>query len=283
MRWYRKYSPVYEKPYQQAPGNVFDEIKEKVDRINQTEAPLVSVVAIAHNEEKHLLGCLWSICDNITEFPFELLVVDNASTDGTAALLKRLNVRRTEETRKGPGFARQRGLEEARGKYHLCIDADTLYPPHYIQTMTSRLMTGKPAAVFGLWSFIPDDRHPRAGLFFYELLRDIHLRIQYIKRPELCVRGMSFGFPTRTARQYGFRTDILRGEDGSLALNLKKEGKIEFLTGRKVRVYTGNSTLNAEGSLFANFKSRLLKALKMNKFLYTEQNIYHDDDSNLIK
>lgn len=283
MKWYRKYLPVYEKPYQETAGRIIDEIKEKINRINRTETPLVSVVAIAHNEEKHLTGCLWSICDNITEFPFELLVVDNGSTDGTAALLSRLGVRRVEEIRKGPGFARQRGLDEARGKYHLCIDADTLYPPRYIQTLTSRLMKKNTAAVFGLWSFIPDDKHSRTGLFFYESLRDIHLKIQYVKRPELCVRGMSFGFPTLTARKYGFRTDIIRGEDGSLALNLKKDGKLEFLTGRKVRVYTGNGTLNAEGSLFENFKNRVLKALKLSKFLYTKQDVYHDDDSNLIK
>ena len=42
------------------------------------------------------------------------------------------------------------------------------------------------------------------------------------------VRGMVFAFQTDTAHKVGFRTDIIRGEDGSLALGLKKYGKIKI-------------------------------------------------------
>ena len=54
---------------------------------------------------------------------------------------------------------------------------------------------------------------------------------------------MVFAFKTDLARKYGFRNDIIRGEDGSLALNWKQEGKIRFVHSRKVRPVTSNSIL----------------------------------------
>ena len=86
---------------------------------------------------------------------------------------------------------KRQGLDHAKGKYHICIDADTLYPPHYIETHVKYLMNPKVACTFSLWSFMVDERHSRFGLWCYEGLRDIYLRLQAIQRPELCVRGMA--------------------------------------------------------------------------------------------
>jgi hypothetical protein len=97
------------------------------------------------------------------------------------------------------------------------------------------------------------------------------------------VRGMNFGFSIDMAKQIGFRTDIKRGEDGSLALSLKEYGKLRFLTTRKVRVLTSNSTLNADGSLTNSYKIRILKAIKNFTGLFKSKSSYKDDDSNLIK
>lgn len=66
-------------------------------------------------------------------------------------------------------------------------------------------------AVSSLWSYIPDKEHSWVGLKIYEFIRDIHLWIQSIKRPELSVRGLVFAYRTDYARQVGIRTDIRRG------------------------------------------------------------------------
>ena len=243
MKWYADYLSIYDKPFTQAPQAVINQVKDKIRQL-ATHAPLVSVVAIAHNEEKRILSCLWSY-------------------------------------RKGPGFARQCGLNHARGKYHLCIDADTLYPPQYISTMIKVLQDKEVAGAYALWSFLPNEHH--LGLFFYETLRDLYLKIQNLNRPELNVRGMAFAFHTETARKEGFRTDILRGEDGSLALALKKYGKLRFVTARKARVLTGYGTISADGSLFSSFKKRAIKGLRSFTALFYSKNNYEDEDSNLIK
>lgn len=134
MKWYADYLSIYDKPFTQAPQAVINQVKDKIRQL-ATHAPLVSVVAIAHNEEKRILSCLWSLCENQHNYPVEILVINNHSTDHTEEVLKELGVTYFNEYQKGPGFARQCGLNHARGKYHLCIDADTLYPPQYISTM----------------------------------------------------------------------------------------------------------------------------------------------------
>ncbi len=281
MKWYTRYLAIFEKPFDQIPVDTVSEIKTRL-AFAQSDTPLVSVVLIAYNEANRISSCLWSLAENKFDFPVEIFVVNNNSTDNTEEVLKTLGVPYYNETKKGPGHARQRGLDEARGKYHLCIDADTMYPPLYIQTHVKELMKPGTMCTYGLWSFIPDENHSRLGLWFYESLRDIHLRIQSIKRPELCVRGMVFSFITEYGRKIGFRTDIRRGEDGSLALALKPYGKLKFITSRKARVMTGNGTLNADGSLVNSFKIRIAKAFKSFTGLFSGKKEYKDEDSNLL-
>jgi len=282
MSWYTKYLSIFEKSLEEIPKNTIKQIQHKLI-LQKQDNPLVSVVAIAHNEEKRILSCLWSLSENICDFPIEIIVVNNNSTDRTTEVLNLCGVKWFDEPKKGPGHARQCGLDHAKGKYYLCIDADTLYPPHYIQTMVDKLRKPGVACVFSLWSFMPDKNHSKFGLFFYEFLRDIYLLLQSIKRPELCVRGMVFGFNTEMGRKIGFRTDIIRGEDGSLAYALKEYGKLVFITNKKSRALTGNSTLNADGSFFKSFLNRLIKALNNATNLFSAKNNYKDEDSNLIK
>lgn len=282
MSWYSKYISVFEKPLIDIPENIILEIKDKLYSMNSGN-PLVSVIAIAHNEETRILSCLWSLCENICSFPIEIIVINNNSTDGTTDVLNRLGVTWYNETQKGPGYARQCGLDHAKGKYHICIDSDTMYPPHYIQTMVEQLQKPNVSCVFSLWSFVPDKEHSKVGLFIYETLRDIYLKIQSIKRPELCVRGMVLAFNTEMAREYGFRTDIIRGEDGSLAYALKQKGKLIFLFNRKARAITANNTLNIDGSFLKSFIKRLFLAIKKSSSLLTKKDNYKDEDSNLIK
>lgn len=282
MSWYRKYLAVFEKDPGQATPAIQAEISHKLRKFT-CDAPLVSVVIIAHNEEKHLLGCLWSLADNRCDFPVEIIGIDNLSGDRTEEIFRQSGIRHYTETRKGPGHARQCGLEHAKGKYYICIDADTLYPPLYIRTLTRQLERKGVAGVYSLWSFLPDDRYSRTHLFFYETLRDIHLKIQSLRRPELCVRGMVFGFNTQQGRAVGFRTDIIRGEDGSLALGLKAFGKLKFITSRKARAVTSTGTLSADGSLIQSLLARLKKQTKGFGGYFTAKKEYKDDDSNLLK
>ena len=122
-----------------------------------------------------------------------------------------------------------------------------------------------------------------AMLLCYEATRDLHLWLQSFKRPELSVRGLVFAYRTDLARKTGIRTDIIRGEDGYLALQLKQFGKIAFVRKRRARAVTGYGTVGADGSLFNSFKVRVANGLRGIGGLFTKKKEYKDEESNLVK
>ena len=281
MTWYDKYLSIYGKTADEIPDNICEEIKENLST-RQSNQPLISVVVIAYNEERRLAACLWSLSELKTQYPLEILGVNNNSKDGTEEVYQRLGLPYYNELQQSPGFARQCGLNHAKGKYHFCIDADTFYPPLYVDLMMTKLLKPDVACVSSFWSFYPDEKHSAFGLAIFELIRDSFLFIQHFKRPELCVRGMVFAFNADYARQVKIRTDIRRGEDGSLALSLKQFGKIAFLYNRKARPVTGYGTLNEE-SLWQSFLYRVKVQLKgITRIFYTKDH-YEDRDDNLVK
>lgn len=278
--WYDKYLSIYGKSPDEIPDSVWNEIKDKLaDR--QSDNPLVSVVVIAYNEEKRLAACLWSLSELQTKYAIEILGVNNNSKDRTEEVYRRLGLPYYNEQKQSPGFARQCGLEHARGKYHFCIDADTFYPCKYVDLMMTKLSRPDVSCVSSFWSFFPDENHSRYGLFLFELVRDMFLFIQHFKRPELCVRGMVFAFNAEYAKQVKIRTDIRRGEDGSLALSLKPFGKIAFLYNRKARPVTGYGTIGHQ-SLWQSFIQHVKIQGKGISRIFFKKDHYEDSDDNLI-
>lgn len=283
MKWYEKYLKIFERPFDSIPQNIITEIKDNLSSVN-SDTPVASVVVIAYNEEKRLPACLWSLSNNKCKYPVEIIGVDNNSTDRTSEVYSTLGVRFFKEERKGPGYARNRGLTEAKGKILICIDSDTIYPEKYIEIMIDSFNKPGVVAVSSLYSFIPNKQFPVYKLFFYEFLRDIHIFLLSFKSPERCIRGSVFAHNTALARKIGYRVNIKRGEDGSLAYALKDFGKIRFIRNRKARPVTSTSAFNADGNLFAAFKTRFISALRgFRKYIVKAKGELKDQDSNIIK
>ncbi len=278
--WYEKYFSIYGKSSEEISNPVWDEIKVKLAQ-KQSQDPLVSVVVIAYNEEKRLAACLWSLSELQTKYPIEILGVNNNSKDRTEEVYQRLGLPYFNEMKKSPGFARQCGLEHAKGKYHFFIDADTLYPPRYVDLMMSKLERPNVSCVSSFWSFFPDENHSRFGLVLFELIRDTFLWVQHFNRPELCVRGMVFAFKTDLARKVKIRTDIRRGEDGSLALSLKPYGKIAFLYNRQARPVTGYGTIGSQ-SLWQSFIQHVKIQGKGITRIFYKKSHYEDTPDNIV-
>ena len=279
--WYDKYLSIYGKSPDEIPESILDEIKEKLAE-KQCKDPSVSVVVIAYNEERRLPACLWSLSELQTKYPIEILGVNNNSKDRTEEVYQRLGLPYFNEMKQSPGFARQCGLDHAKGKYHFCIDADTFYPSRYVDLMMTKLTKAEVSCVSSFWSFFPDENHSRFGLFLFELIRDMFLYVQHFKRPELCVRGMVFAFNAEYAKQVKIRTDIRRGEDGSLALSLKPYGKIAFLYNRLARPVTGYGTIGSQ-SLWQSFVQHVkIQGRGLTRIFYKKDH-YEDSDDNIVK
>ena len=105
-----------------------------------------SVVVPAHNEADGLGAALDALLDQDVDAAYEVLVVDNASTDATAAIARSRGVRVVPEPRRGVCQARQTGVEVARGELIASTDADTVVPRDWLRRLDA-VLRADPALV----------------------------------------------------------------------------------------------------------------------------------------
>jgi glycosyltransferase involved in cell wall biosynthesis len=108
----------------------------------------ISVVIPTFNEEKLIGKCLESL-QKQTEKPFEIIVVDNNSTDKTATIAKRMGARVITEKTQGISFARNAGFNAALGDIIARLDADTTALPNWIERIKKDIEIDGKDAVFG--------------------------------------------------------------------------------------------------------------------------------------
>lgn len=104
-----------------------------------TDQPLVSIVVPVYNTEKYLSDCLESLLAQ-TEKNIEILAVDDGSSDGSPAVLRRYaancpQIRIFTQKNAGPGAARNTALKNARGKYVMFCDSDDMFKPSMCREM----------------------------------------------------------------------------------------------------------------------------------------------------
>jgi len=236
------------------------------------EQPDVSVVIPAWNEENNIFRTLSSLSANQTNWKVEIVVINNNSKDNTQAVLDEIGVRSYLQPVQGTPHARQMGLEKARGKYHLCADSDTFYPPKWIDLMVKPMVEDAGiTGVYGRYSFIPPEGQGRFGLWLYENFTGILVQIRKRKREYLNTLGFNMGFVTEIGRETGgFKVSQVRmfdnaagsdyfvdeAEDGTMAVNLKKKGRLKLVLDPKARVFTSPRRLMYDGGIWAAFKNR---------------------------
>lgn len=252
----------------EVPVEVLGQINARLNKVISAN-PLVSVVIPAYNEELNIIKCLDSLSQNDSSYPFEIVIVDNNSTDQTAAISKQMGVKYLFQPIQGCGAARQLGLERASGKYILTADADTIYPPNWVNKMMDALTSEGVVCACGRYSFLGDYTIPRWKLSFYEFLSESYAVIRGWKRPFLNAMGCSMGYPKDLALGIGYLHARMAGEDGRLAFDLMKYGKIKFVLSRDARVWTNSRTIALHGSLWQAFKVRLLMAVANFKSLFS--------------
>lgn len=94
---------------------------------------LVSVVVAAFNEEKNLPSCLESVLNqNFPKDEYEIIVVDNNSTDKTVEVARKYGVRVVAEQRQGNTYAISKGMSSAKGEIIATLDADTAAEPNWL-------------------------------------------------------------------------------------------------------------------------------------------------------
>lgn len=116
-----------------------------------SKQPFFSIIIPAYNEEKLLKKCLTSVFkQNFPQDQFEVIVVDNNSTDKTLSIAKKFPVVIAKEKIQGIVAARNKGFLLAKGKIIVNLDADcqvfknwlTKYQQHFLKNKHLVAMTG---------------------------------------------------------------------------------------------------------------------------------------------
>lgn len=98
--------------------------------------PRISVVIPAYNEANFLPRCLDSLQQQTNAPMYEIIVVDNASTDNTADIAKSFGVKVIYESKKGVVNAREAGRQAAHGEIIVSTDADSFFKSNWLHNIS---------------------------------------------------------------------------------------------------------------------------------------------------
>lgn len=190
----------------------------------------ISVVIPAFNEEKRIGHCLKTVFSQ-TIPPYEVIVVDNNSTDDTAKIARELGAIIVTEKSQGVTFARNAGFNLAKGEVIARTDADTIVPSDWLERISTQFeedpdldaLSGP--AVFGISVFSPLLR-----LLVFEANKRIFGHYGLFG-PNLALRKSAW---ERIRKEVCLDDDKVH-EDTDLSIHIGKGGKIGYDKHLKVR------------------------------------------------
>lgn len=117
---------------------------------------MLSFIICTYNREKYIYECLSRLAKNTIKEGWEIVLVNNNSTDGTAAECERFvkeykpkNYHYIVEIQQGLSYARNRGIAEAKGEWLVFLDDDAMVGKDYIANLQAHLVQHPEAGAFG--------------------------------------------------------------------------------------------------------------------------------------
>lgn len=192
----------------------------------------------AFNEETQIGGCLTSLAEQRTQVPFEVIVVDNASTDRTAEIAReyagQLRLQVIREPRKGRGAARRTGFAAAGGDIICSTDADAWLPPDWITAMAARFTDSAVGAVSG--TCYVTDSTPWVNAAFSRL-QPLFMHLYRLMMGQYWLTGSNFAIRKDIyERSGGFLPEWNEQEDVELGYRVNRLSRIRFVGTPGVRV-----------------------------------------------
>lgn len=192
----------------------------------------ISIIIPAYNEEKLIFKCLDSLVKQQTDRDFEVIVVDNNSTDKTREIAEKykdkLNLRIISESQKGRGKARQVGFKKALGDMILSTDADTVVPPNWVEELVNSFKEKDIVAVTG-----PCRINDCSWIInkIFNFLQPTAMILYRLIFGHFWLSGFNFAIrKSAYVKSGGFNPDLNVQEDVELSFKVKKIGKIKFMS-----------------------------------------------------
>jgi glycosyltransferase involved in cell wall biosynthesis len=216
----------------------------------QSADPAVTFIIPAFNEEKLVSFVIRSIRAEMAGRPnvYEILVVDNASTDRTAEMALEQGARVVQEPKRGIVTARQAGYRHARYDLLANIDADNTIPAGWLDNALAAL---DPATVVVTGPLVYPEFSRPLQIFtrvFYVLGRLSHHALGTM------VQGGNF-IVRKSALDAvgGYNTEIaFFGEDTDFAVRIAKVGKVKLVP--KMWVYSSARRFQVEGVVLTTWR-----------------------------
>jgi len=215
----------------------------------------VSVIVPAYNEELYIARALTALLAQ--DYPdFEVIVVDNASTDRTSAVAANFPVKLLHEKQKGTMWACERGRQAASGEVIVRMDADCV--PEDAEWLKKGVSYFKDLDVVGVSGVYFFYDHPSV-MFRYavfignKLIKIIHNLLIFLKLGACFIGGNTFMRASTLAAIGGFNTSILFwGDDVDTGKRLSKCGKVIFDTALIIK--SSGRRYQKEGALRLSLK-----------------------------
>jgi glycosyltransferase involved in cell wall biosynthesis len=228
----------------------------------------LAVIVCAHNEAAYLGPCLHSLLAQ-TRVPDEVIVVDNASTDGTGDVATRVpGVRVVCEPRKGLVVARARGRRSTTADILLFMDADCRAPLQWIERVERRFVRDADlVALSGSYRFYDWHWRGRWLIRGYDLTVGplTHLFVKHVLDAGVVFYGGNFAVRAAALDAVGgFDTSIeFHGEDTNLGRRLHRHGRVlladDCFMHTSARRYSAMGTGAVIALYVRNFWSEILR------------------------
>lgn len=184
----------------------------------------ISVVTAAYNEEKYLPHLLASLQRQLRK-PDEIIVVDNNSTDKTAELAKHFGAKVVNEKTPGYVHALSKGLTSAKGDILAVTDADTVVPPHWLETIEKEFEDSRTVAVTGPLEYETNSVFMQILPQLYTVFLHVHF---LLGKPHMT--GTSMAIRKSALEKIGGMNTLYEiGADVEVGLRLKQHGKVRLV------------------------------------------------------
>jgi glycosyltransferase involved in cell wall biosynthesis len=194
----------------------------------------ISFIIPAYNEEKTISRTLNSILNQKNLPDFEIIVIDNGSTDKTKKIAQKHPKTKaiTYTAKKGPAAARNEGARNAKGEILIFFDADMLVPEEWAKKMLDTFKEKpKLVALSGPYRYLEFNFWQRLGekIFYLILLRPLNFILRKLKIGAVAIGGNMAVKKWAFEKVGGFDPDIkFYGDEANLIRRLIKLGDINF-------------------------------------------------------
>ena len=229
-----------------AGGNYEEEIKRMARAVDvflalcvmpKSDLPLVSIIIPVHNHFDATLNCLKSLSSTQEKASFEIIIIDDSSTDVTFDVLSKCENIQYIRNEQNLGFLRScnKAAQTARGQYLVFLNNDTIVLPGWLDSLIDTFGEYHEAGLVGSKLIYPDGRLQEAGGVMWEDATGINFgrdddpkkpQYNYLRDADYC-SGASICIPKPVWEELDGFDELFTPayyEDTDLAFRLRKRG-----------------------------------------------------------